>query len=388
MKQIVIDDDVPFLPDEIILNILKRLPAKSLARFQCVSEHWKNLIKNPSFIADHLHHSTHQNPCLLFRPQNSTGPLNLHLLDCEKQVHRVPNHPLIDYLKCGWFVGSSNGLLCIGISKEGVFHHSHLLWNPATREVKQVPKPIDDFEGHYLRVGFGFSPIVNDYKIVRIYVDVIFDDLVEKVEVYSLRTGSWEKVELGILDGVSISSASFTANGAMFWFGFKLEEEDENGNIVAGNVIISFDIAMDVFALMPVPASAPRSHLKRLTMYENKLAMLCCTMIGNSESSLIDLWVMEEGTIAAGEKWIWTKKYTSSPYPCFLCPMTIWRNEIVCSISTGRQMDDEPTTVLFNLTTKEFTELAVGRSRYGHHIFNHVESLMPVGGTKLFTMFV
>ncbi|KAI9127415.1 hypothetical protein K1719_001974 [Acacia pycnantha] len=318
--KIVIDIDVSFLSEEIIINILKRLPAKSLVRFQCVSKHWKSLIKNPSFTAEHLHHSTHQNPCLLFEPIDHKGTLNLHLLDCEMQLRRAPNHPLLDYLKRGWVVGSSNGLLCVDIR-------------------------------------FGFSPIVDDYKIVKIYVDGAFD--VEKVEVYSLRTRSWKGLELGILNGASISSERFTANGAIFWFGFKRDLVGRNGY----PVIISFDIAMEVFTLLPRPAVAPRSYQNRLTTYENKLAILSCHGIRNYESFFIKLWMMEEVVVASGGRRSWTKKYTSNPYPHFLRPMTIWKNEIVCKISTARgRENDNPNTVLFNLTTRESTELAVCRT--------------------------
>ncbi|GKD05008.1 F-box domain containing protein [Tanacetum coccineum] len=34
-------------PDHILYNILARLPAKALLRFQCVSKHWIHLIKDP-----------------------------------------------------------------------------------------------------------------------------------------------------------------------------------------------------------------------------------------------------------------------------------------------------------------------------------------------------
>ena len=36
------------LNDDIILNILSRLPARSLHRFRCVSRHWRDLICSPA----------------------------------------------------------------------------------------------------------------------------------------------------------------------------------------------------------------------------------------------------------------------------------------------------------------------------------------------------
>lgn len=71
------------------------------------------------------------------------------------------------------------------------FPWSLLLWNPATREVRQVPRTVH--EGG-CRLGFGFSPLIHDYKIVRTYAK--FNDVVNRVELYSLNTGLWKEIYL------------------------------------------------------------------------------------------------------------------------------------------------------------------------------------------------
>ncbi|XP_028793301.1 putative F-box protein At1g33530 [Neltuma alba] len=119
MKQRIAGGDTaaPYLHEEIIRQILKRLPVKSLIRFQCVSERWKNLIKSPSFIDEHLHYSTHQNPSLLLRKSNGRfKPLQLRLMDSEMHVREVQNPPLpLRSLLTFSIVGSCNGLVCAEI---------------------------------------------------------------------------------------------------------------------------------------------------------------------------------------------------------------------------------------------------------------------------------
>ncbi|KAK4259385.1 hypothetical protein QN277_005723 [Acacia crassicarpa] len=364
----------PLLPQDIIANILIRLPVKSLIRFQCVCKFWKNLFKTPSFIAEHLHYSSHQNPCILFEDYGKSDHFRLYSLDGEMQILEV---------SCNlWTFGSCNGVLCMGFFVSSL---SLLVWNAATREMRRLPRSISYFEDAKFYIGFGFSPIADDYKIVKINAEEN-DGRVNEVKVYSLSIGSWKDVQFGNLDGVGLTSNGFCFNGAIFWIGYKIgleEDEDEVGWIV------SFDIAMEVFALIPMPSSlfsiTNTPYPRYLTAHENKLALLCHNLSGDFKSSLIHLWVMEEGTCGSRERWVWTKKYTSGPYLGYLLvPVAIWRNEIVCVVASSlsepidKIQDDEQKPVLLNITTNEFKVSDIRKSVLGHGIFNYSESLVRV----------
>ncbi|XP_028801596.1 F-box/kelch-repeat protein At3g06240-like [Neltuma alba] len=130
---------------------------------------------------------------------------------------------------------SSNGLLCVELFGES--QRSLWLWNLAIRKVHQVPKSLNKYEGESFSVGFGFSSIVNDYKIVKLFMS---DFLVARVEVYALRTGLWTNVEPGNLEVVCVSHpGAFNCNGAIFWVGMKEGVEE-------GRKIVSFDIGMEL----------------------------------------------------------------------------------------------------------------------------------------------
>ena len=49
---------LPFLPEELIVEIILRLPVRSLLQFKCVCKTWKTLISNPQFAKRHLLSST------------------------------------------------------------------------------------------------------------------------------------------------------------------------------------------------------------------------------------------------------------------------------------------------------------------------------------------
>ncbi|KAK4259420.1 hypothetical protein QN277_005753 [Acacia crassicarpa] len=391
-KEMLMGHDTPYLPEEITTDILKRLPVKSLIRFYCVSKQWKNLIRSPSFIANHLHHSTQNRPSLLLCKQRKTGePLHLRLMDCEMQVQEIPNPPLISSLFGVMIIGSCNGLLCGVINEYDipwiVLRSSLLLWNPATREIKVLPKTRTSEIPNWDCNGFGFSAIVNDYKIVQTYN--AGNQFIRAVEVFSLKTGSWKEIELGPLEGAGfITGRCVSANGYIFWSGSLFESlKHENDSF-----IVSFDIAMEVFTLIPLPP-LPNIRSFELTVYENKVAILTLSKIGgypNYFYFLIDLWVLEEGVGSSTNSWSWTKKFSSNPCPSTLAfPGIIWRNEIVIgsfgkhrlrNTSVGKYEIEQENLgqYLINIITNKGRMIAIPGCRFGN-VYNHVESLLSIG---------
>ncbi|KAK4270217.1 hypothetical protein QN277_023279 [Acacia crassicarpa] len=299
-------------------------------------------------------------------------------------------------------VGSSNGLLCVGVYGYAEFYPFLLLWNPATREVRQLPPNTPNTKGAdlplqfppYTRraysrssvlrfsLGFGFSPVVNDYKVVINYHynyvidhDSAFPFEVLLVLVYSLSSGSWKKVEFGIKD-VGLDEESITVNGIMFWSGFRRNPDTQTYYFAA----VSFDIANEVFILIPTPTTDRSTSTSRLTMYENKIAVLSCFATQDSES-FIELWVMEDGSGAS-----WAKKYSSCLIPRVVRPvMTIWMNQIVCDGGEKKHCKERKITLL-NISTNELKAFNInkcGRGNGSGSIYYRAESLVPIGGKKL-----
>ncbi|XP_054778673.1 F-box/kelch-repeat protein At3g06240-like isoform X1 [Prosopis cineraria] len=294
------------------------------------------------------------------------------------QVLELRNDAFIDPIRRPSILGSCNGLICLRLSTYRI-SLCILVWNPAVREAR-VTGALSYSENNDYRVGFGFSPTANDYKIVNIRVCSIVD-LVNQVEVLTLSTGSWREVEFGSLDRVAVLSNGYNTDGAIFWDAVKLGVDEEGEDDV--EVIVSFDIAMEVFTLIPIPSASSAISIA----YENKLAMLSHDTRRDSQSSSIHLWVRdEEGTCASGEGCSWVKKCTSNPYlGSLLGPVTVWRNEIVCNLypSCRPVENDERKIVLFNLTTNEFKTFYIRKSTLSYNIFNYAESLVPVGNIHI-----
>lgn len=109
--------------------------------------------------------------------------------------------------------------------------------------------------------GFGYNPITDEFKVVRIYyTDPILGQTNQgRVQVYTLGSGSgwrdkgqipfslqlypgWEsKTKVRYVDqGICIPTRGVHANGALYWL-------DEGWNVVA------FDLATENFSLLPTP---------------------------------------------------------------------------------------------------------------------------------------
>ncbi|CAH9142002.1 unnamed protein product [Cuscuta epithymum] len=366
----------PFLPLEIISDVLKRLPVKSLIRFQSVCNLWKNLLKSPSFIASHLDHSNRENLTIIFRRIPYSFTL-LYCLDGNMQPIQVRNNPFIDRFKSLEVVGCCNGLLCIQTRQLGKLP-SLYLWNPAIREVREVPRSRPSTNLCYMTsLGFAFCPTVKDYKIVIPYVTP--SDVEYGFEVYSLATTSWKNIKIPRLKEGHILTECITSNGSMFWFATK--------RIVAGqyhgedntNLIASLYLAMDEFRLIPPPPLL-ENRIAKLTVYENKLAVFHYSQpFMNTGNTSIDLWVIEEGINGS-----WSKILTCNPYPHFVKPLTIWRNQIVFSVIhkyfsvVGKDENDVAGSFLFDPTSNEVKVLYWGGDGTLQAVFTYVESLVLI----------
>ena len=374
-----------FLPYDVIINILKRLPVKSLIRFKCVSKDWFNLFQNtPNFFTQqHLNHSAHTNAFLLLqRIPRQPRPLPFSTCLIGPDINFVHPPQFFDIASpAAKIVASCNGILCLR-DKTALS-----LFNPASRQIKQVPGTT--LFGLYY-VGFGFSPVANDYKIVRISMGVfdeehqvvVLDNVrVDRAEVYSLTTGSWRQIDATKLRPLCLVSSSVATTETIFWLATMTSDSDTDSEFV-----VSFDIGREMFTLLngpPLPPSPTRSYDNVLAECNDKLAVFRHYIIGDYESCSFDLWVLEDvhNHTSSGESWI--KMYSVGPFSRVLYPLSIWRDLIVCREELSRRGNNyrivETVLSLFNPLSNELKKLPANRDEFCYVPFTYVESLVPVG---------
>jgi F-box interacting protein len=343
-----------YLPNEVIIEILSRLPVKSLIRFRCVSKTWCSLISSPHFIATHLNRalSNPHPPYLLLHHVNENiakERFTLHSFDDPFPRNHFTKH--LDYtspaihtlllsldqeieekggffaypsdfidLHClqfpdnGFYVaGSSNGLVCLVDDIYDVYCHNFglfVVWNPSIQKAISLPEPniislpkigFDEYDRNSIQcLGFGYDPKTDDYKLVRLVYR--FDYIVPPlVEIYTLRTGAWRSLKApGPPYTIITWSLSVFLNGAVHWPAYTPADQG-----AFRNLIVSFDMEDETFREVAMPKSLQGVEDLSVTVavLDGLLALVPCNRYGSVEFHSV--WVMKEYGVAES----WTKLY-------------------------------------------------------------------------------
>lgn len=201
------------LPEELIVEILSRVPVKALMRFRCVSQAWNSLIFDPTFIKSHLQLSSKNTHVLVtfvkrINPNGGVGHGSTrqgaalcsisNLLDNPSStINDCYHHFNINQFVCG----ACNGLVCFfDFSDFGceLIEYWVQFWNPATKVMSQVSPRLrlnsSDYinYSYFVKCGFGFDDSCNTYKVVAILLDRKLQE--REVRVHCMGDTCWRKI--------------------------------------------------------------------------------------------------------------------------------------------------------------------------------------------------
>lgn len=318
------------LPEEILIETFLELPIKSLALLRSTCRRFKNLLQSQSFIQQQLKLSQYQFLLL----QNGTerfNPFAVSLHSAWDELH----HPVIESpeapkgvsLKVS-VIGSSYGVVCLGLSqvvfnRNQPIRHWFVIWNPFTRKYKEVPS----VRSIYCVMGFGYSGIDNDYKIVRI-VDDFYGNLSPCVySLYGRRRPLWHRLNSSGLSGLEFGNDGVTMTEARRVVWRTYSETAKN------HVILLFNTDEEVFKLLPSPTNLHQYALPpKPTEYVGRVALLSSLYDDIRRRTEVKLWLLDEEVSG------WSVIYTVSLQGGCWCPATMWGEKIICM--RGLEVDD------------------------------------------------
>ncbi|OMO67795.1 hypothetical protein CCACVL1_20309 [Corchorus capsularis] len=276
------------IPGDVLMDILAKLPVKSLKRFSCVCKSWSSSFQTSYFVTQHYQNNLQNNNLnfLVHFYDNKSSSENSSPLSTEKVKDFSVEEKISDFR----VIGFCNGIFCLrDFSRQG----RDGLWNPSTREFKLIPP--STVESHSPRVvrsnwvGFGFDSVGDDYKVLRYVTSK--HPLMVQFELYSLRGDSWREVaSVPRLDARSLDlyhpewgRCPFSilrcwcyVNGFHYWMVESLSD------------ILSFDISNEKFSRLPWPMTFGVFERLQLLDFNGSLGLLVSTFL--TELSF-DLWV-------------------------------------------------------------------------------------------------
>lgn len=286
------------LTEDLIIDILVRLPVKSIIKFSCVCKVWHKLLNNNTnldFVKLKLKYDIEiGNNKLLLTKGNLLNSINYDPLSLSATSRPILlsdeivkiDHPAMD---AGTRILSTcNGLIFASTP----IGYDIYIWNPVTKEYKILPytKSIMCRMRYVYEIGcgFGYDCGIEDYKVVAIVHDK--NSNYSDVEVYTLGLDTWRmssSIPYRLAKG---GPAGVFFNGALNWLaqscsGTKLQ------------VLLSFDMKDEIFVEIHQPENLDKFNYKFVGVLGGCLSMLCSVgKVG------FEVWVMQD----YGVKESWT----------------------------------------------------------------------------------
>ncbi|KAL1356227.1 hypothetical protein AAHE18_05G169000 [Arachis hypogaea] len=289
------------ISNDLALEILAKLPIKSLKRFSCVQKSWLNLLENSNFKSMYYENlkskTVYSSSLLLWRDfydrrgdGNNVYKKDVYLLSGQKyeNIVRLVLPSLVEeYDVSGMVIECVDGIICYSETYGRKVKKVKIgLWNPKTDEHKIIPPSIiTDEPGFDLEVsvhGFGYDNMNDDYKVIQCvyYIDYEFylDGPSPFWQIYSLKNNCWKKLELKMNYNEFLHQGSVKyLNGVCHWC---CEEYEE--------VIVSFNLSTETFQTTSIVLAHRNDSLALISSLD--------------ENSCIEISIL--GEIGVKESWV------------------------------------------------------------------------------------
>ncbi|KAL1202201.1 F-box/kelch-repeat protein [Cardamine amara subsp. amara] len=289
-------DSVVSIPQDLITEILARLPPKSIAKLIVVSKLWSSTIRSKYFTDLYLTRSLTR-LCVLFTfHRDSTRFFHSVSEELPKSsssttTTSLPRNPLYDVSP------PIRGLICCQDSSKIVIS------NPSTGQFVDLPKFKTRRKG--ISAFLGYDSIKDEYKVLSMtvsqrahkYKPVVSEDH----HVFTLgaqknkKKEIWRRIECK--HPHCPATKGLCNNGVVYYGAWSYSHTKGQGQ---GSIIVGFDVRMEEFSRIKLPdgVEIKPDHKSELVKYQKKIALVDEAVYQGN----VELWILEDVEIQSWSK--------------------------------------------------------------------------------------
>ncbi|KAK9152804.1 hypothetical protein Sjap_000284 [Stephania japonica] len=227
------------LPNDVILEILAKLPTKSLSRFKCVDKTWLGLINSSKFAEVHV---------ILNQNSSNSCPSEDDFLVITRR-ETLFTMPLL------WNVADNN--------VEDPVEMDYPFKSPYNSAMEYIvlPKHLTTLRYYSRRlIGFGYDSTIDDYKVITVS-EQGYPLIERKAYMYIPRNNTWRSISQAPPQteiNFNNKGVGVFANGAIHWLG-SIPGNNGNGRSLQPRLLFYFDLASEEWGKIEVPDPEERT---------------------------------------------------------------------------------------------------------------------------------
>ncbi|KAK1409253.1 hypothetical protein QVD17_35779 [Tagetes erecta] len=340
-----------YICDDVVRNILVRLPGRALLRSRCACKHWNDLISDPCFM------KSRSRPMILF-PFIQPMALIDDNVPAQDKTHSIVRNgsrsPQVQERETDFgIVGTLNGIVLLTLTQ---YPHSDccelILYNPLTCASNMLLSMEPSSEVAFPSRVFGLFYAANkdDLKIVRLEVRENPNRLTYICDVFDIKTSSWSTSPQHLeRDFHFLSHAATFLNGFLYW--------STSSKELSCFGILVFNVNKMVFSKLEIP-NGDECADPLLGSLDGCLCMVNCK-IG---SIRFDVWLMKQDQCS----WMKAHSFTFGLEPNSF--------NLICILGNGKilMINDALQLVIYD-TSKHSYKTLNGLTRDDDYNWRHLD---------------
>ncbi|KAL1216204.1 F-box protein [Cardamine amara subsp. amara] len=295
------------LPLDLIIEILKKLPAKSLMRFRCISKEWSSIISNSRYFTESIMSRSLRLPlklpvfifhcCVPATRFTVSSTFSLRAKPSVLLIGRSSSYHSFKYQYV-------RGFICCSSSR----YDFVMVYNPTTRQCVPLPeikpmavyitrswqlvpspkiKPMAQIQKRHCY--FGYDNVMNQYKVLALVTDS--QKLTQTFHVFALGKDchQWRKIQGNIDEKLfPIGDEAVCIDGTIYYGAIRIKEGEKYDEVM----LLSFDVRSERF----YHVSAPETLLNAIRNWSDRKPFNHMGKLGwiSRNENNASIWIMED----------------------------------------------------------------------------------------------